>query len=77
VPVVSLYGPTSPELVGTLGPRASHLVSDLPCAPCRSRRCRIAPEQSDGPPCLAAMEEGRLLDRLPIAREAGRSLGAA
>lgn len=77
VPVVSLYGPTSPELVGTLGPRASHLVSDLPCAPCRSRRCRIAPEQSDGPPCLAAMEDGRLLDRLPVAQEAGRSLGAA
>ena len=57
VPTVTLYGPTSPEQVGTVGQRTEHLVSVLPCAPCRSRRCRIAPAQSDGPPCLAEMDE--------------------
>ena len=64
VPVVTLYGPTSPALVGTVGPRAVHVTSDLPCAPCRSRRCRIAPTQSDGPPCLAEMDDRPVLGTL-------------
>lgn len=68
VPVVTLYGPTSPAQVGTVGPQVSHLISDLPCAPCRSRRCRIAPAHSDGPPCLAAMDAGQVLGSVADAR---------
>jgi heptosyltransferase-1 len=71
VPTATLYGPTSPSLVGTVGPRAAHLVAGLDCVPCRSRQCRIAPEQSDGPPCLAGMDEDRLLAALGFESEAG------
>ena len=64
VPVVTLYGPTAPGLIGVLGPRASHLVADLPCAPCGRRRCPIDPAHSDGPPCLAGIDEQRVFARL-------------
>jgi heptosyltransferase-1 len=76
VPVVTLYGPTSPALIGTVGPRAAHLVADLPCAPCRSRRCLIEPERADGPPCLAGLDDAAVLAALP-ADSAARGRGAA
>ncbi|HLB57655.1 MAG TPA: lipopolysaccharide heptosyltransferase I [Gammaproteobacteria bacterium] len=39
VPTVSLYGPTNPALIGTLGQSQIHLSATFPCAPCVSRIC--------------------------------------
>ncbi len=69
VPAVSLYGPTTPHLVGTRGPGQVHLVSELPCAPCRSRSCRIADDPNAPPPCLAGLDETAVWARLqPLVR---------
>lgn len=64
VPTVSLYGPTTPDLVGTRGPGQVHLVSELSCAPCRSRSCRIAEDPHAPPPCLAGLDETVVWARL-------------
>lgn len=53
VPTVGLYGPTDPRLTGLYGPRAVELKATRDCAPCEKARCRIAPEVTEGPPCLA------------------------
>ena len=39
VPVISLYGASSPELTGTYGRRQLHFQSQLPCAPCLQKTC--------------------------------------
>ncbi|MFT7218757.1 MAG: heptosyltransferase-1 [Candidatus Azotimanducaceae bacterium] len=55
IPVVGLYGSTSPELTGFLGPHTSVKVSNhLPCIPCRKRHCQYeknAVSSNIYPPC--------------------------
>ena len=58
VPTVGLYGPTDPRLTGLHGPRAVELKATRDCAPCEKARCRIAPEVTEGPPCLADISAG-------------------
>lgn len=42
VPVVGLYGSTSPGLTGILGRQSQIIASDhLPCIPCRKRECQF------------------------------------
>ena len=57
LPVVGLYGATSPALTGFFGPVASTIVSDhLPCIPCRKRQCQYeksADSSNIHPPCYA------------------------
>lgn len=52
VPAVTLYGPTAPDLTGTIGRnQARHAASGLPCIPCRSRVCAVIGKAAP-PPCL-------------------------
>jgi len=69
VPTVSLYGPTTPDLVGTCGSGQEHLVSGRFCAPCRSRACRYVDVARTPPPCLADMTEEAVWARLQAAME--------
>lgn len=41
IPVVSIYGPTSPELTGTIGKKMINISSQLSCSPCLKRVCPI------------------------------------
>ncbi|MDA0977046.1 MAG: lipopolysaccharide heptosyltransferase I [Proteobacteria bacterium] len=56
VPVIGLFGATSPTLTGMKGSHASVLVSDhIPCIPCRERACQYPkPVESSSiyPPCM-------------------------
>jgi heptosyltransferase I len=56
-PLVSLFGPTNPDLTGPYGSPLSVLRLPLPCAPCHSRSC------SHGS-CLAWIDEGTVLARV-------------
>lgn len=56
VPMISLYGATSTALTGPLGEKQKALVSDLPCAPCLSRECKIANTSTMFPPCFEAID---------------------
>ncbi len=63
-PTVSLYGPTNPDLSGTVGNNQLHLGSSLNCAPCVRKVCSYSgpevieeyEEQSFAitPPCFAS-----------------------
>lgn len=55
VPSITLYGPTNPELTGTLGDRQLHFRSDFPCAPCVNRKCRFPQNGNIWPPCFNDM----------------------
>ena len=59
IPTVGMFGATSPDLTGILGPRTQTIVSDhLPCIPCRKRDCQFSkPEDSSNiyPPCFQPM----------------------
>lgn len=56
VPVVGLFGSTSPGLTGILGPESQTIASThLPCIPCRKRECQFQkPSDSSNiyPPCF-------------------------
>ena len=64
VPAVTLYGPTSVGLTGTIGPAQARITASLDCAPCRRRLCRIAADAAAPPPCLAAIDGSAVAARL-------------
>ncbi|PIZ03562.1 MAG: lipopolysaccharide heptosyltransferase I [Gammaproteobacteria bacterium CG_4_10_14_0_8_um_filter_38_16] len=41
-PTISLYGPTNPKKIGTLGNNQIHLQANFACAPCASKICHYA-----------------------------------
>lgn len=44
VPVISIYGSSSPELTGTYGRRQLHLRGELDCVPCLQKICKYTGE---------------------------------
>jgi heptosyltransferase-1 len=44
VPVISIYGSSSPELTGTYGRRQLHLRGSLDCVPCLQKSCKYPGE---------------------------------
>jgi heptosyltransferase-1 len=66
IPLVALYGATSPELTGVTGTRQLSLASpDLECAPCMNRVCKYQPESSKiYPPCFESLSPGRVFTSL-------------
>jgi len=57
VPAVSLYGPTDPVLIGTMGRSQVHLSAKFSCAPCASRECSYQgpKERMVEPPCFSSI----------------------
>lgn len=65
IPTVSLYGPTNPQLTGTLGRHQYHLTTNFECAPCLQDRCKIkAPNDAEFPPCFTIISPGKVLQQL-------------
>lgn len=57
VPTVTLYGPTSPALIGATGARSRHIVaSGFSCIPCYRRDCRVPGYQGPEAQCLKAIQ---------------------
>jgi heptosyltransferase-1 len=58
-PAVTLYGPTSAQLIGTTGRHQQQLIASDPpftCAPCYKRYCDYAGEKKMLSSCMAALE---------------------
>ena len=59
-PTDTLFGASDPELTTPTGNSRSALVTELDCAPCLSKRCRIAKrpptDLGDWPPCMASVD---------------------
>ncbi len=58
VPVVSLYGPTNPDLTGALGDQSIHLKANFGCAPCLQRQCTYQEETEVDPACFGQLPPG-------------------
>lgn len=52
VPTVSLYGPTDPNEVGTLGKHQRHLVASFVCSPCFRKECGYTADSIVKPACF-------------------------
>ncbi|MDR3214111.1 MAG: lipopolysaccharide heptosyltransferase I [Azoarcus sp.] len=65
VPALSLFGPTHPGFTGAWGCRQCRLATDLPCAPCLRKTCRLSsPDTSVEPPCFARLPPKRVWETL-------------
>lgn len=64
VPCVSLYGPTSPEEVGTMGKNQIHLLKPFECAPCHNQVCQYEKPSAVKPACFEAVTPRQVFDRL-------------
>jgi heptosyltransferase-1 len=60
VPAISLYGPTSPALVGTLGTAQVHLCAEFSCAPCRQKQCTYKEPSEQQPACFTTIPPGKV-----------------
>lgn len=78
VPTVTLYGPTSPALIGATGGRSRHVVAGgFPCIPCYRRDCRIPGYHGPEAQCLKAIAPQRVWDEfLLLTRDDGGVGGA-
>ncbi|GAB5470963.1 MAG: lipopolysaccharide heptosyltransferase I [Rhodospirillales bacterium] len=56
VPTVALYGPNSAVRSQTLGPNQAHLESDMDCAPCLKRTCRLQSDSTLPGKCMAGFQ---------------------
>ena len=54
-PTVALFGAADPGRTGPYGQGHGVIRQELPCAPCRKRRCPLA-----GHPCMSGLEVGRV-----------------
>lgn len=66
VPTISLYGPTSPELTGTMGNNQQQLAAHFSCAPCLQRQCTYAGEAEVQPACFSSVTPQRVWERLHL-----------
>jgi len=55
VPAITLYGPTNPELIGTIGVSQQHLQANFPCAPCRQEKCTYRKASAQKPACFTTI----------------------
>jgi heptosyltransferase-1 len=63
-PCITLYGPTDPGLIGTLGEAQVHLQADFECAPCRQRLCGYQGKAGVFPACYTRLDPGRVWSEL-------------
>lgn len=54
-PTISLYGPTNPIEVGTLGANQIHLTANFACAPCKQRQCTYKKPSAVTPACFTSL----------------------
>ncbi len=64
IPTITLYGPTNPNLTGTVGSNQTHLAANFSCAPCLQRHCHYSGEKRVDPPCYSTVSPERVWNEL-------------
>ena len=54
-PTITLYGPTDPAKIGTMGKQQIHLRADFPCAPCQQKQCAYTKPSKVKPACFSTI----------------------
>jgi heptosyltransferase I len=60
VPAITLYGPTNPAFIGTVGQSQIHLCAQFPCAPCRQKHCTYKGASEQQPACFTNIPPTRV-----------------
>lgn len=55
LPSVTVYGPTDPELIGTMGKAQIHLQANFACAPCDRTVCNYTNASEQRPACFTTV----------------------
>jgi len=66
-PAITLYGPTSIDLIGTSGVSQIQLgadLSDYPCVPCYKRQCHFNNQQENMSACMQALKPEQVWNKL-------------
>ncbi len=64
IPTLSLYGPTNPQLTGTMGAYQTHLAADFICAPCLQKNCTYPGTHTVEPPCFGQLNPALVWQQL-------------
>lgn len=64
VPTVSIYGPTDPKEVGTMGINQKHIAVNFKCSPCWSEQCGYGQHSEVKPACFASIPPNIVWDQL-------------
>lgn len=64
VPTLSLYGPTHPDLTGTLGLNQTHQAAQFSCAPCLQAVCRYPGNSFVKPACFEAISPDNVYKKM-------------
>ncbi len=64
VPAVTLYGPTDPRKIGTVGRNQEQLRVDFPCAPCRKLVCNYKQSSEQRPACFTTLSPQIVWERV-------------
>ncbi len=64
LPTVSLYGPTDPKEIGTMGARQGHIAATFNCAPCLNSYCRYGQSKHESAACFVSIPPSLVWDRL-------------
>ena len=70
-PVVTVYGPTDPALIGASGQYSSHLAAtDHACVPCYKRECRVSGYSGPQGQCLQTVSPEQVWHALLVQQQA-------
>lgn len=64
VPMVTIYGATDVQLIGTHGNNQQYILSNLACSPCYKRICPLRSSKNDEPVCMANINVESIWDKL-------------
>lgn len=64
IPMIAIFGPTSPEYNAPIGERQWILSAEFPCAPCLKRRCGYRGETPIFPACFSSISPGKVWSNL-------------
>ncbi len=64
VPTVSLYGPTDPKQIGTIGENQIHLSEQFNCSSCSQKKCLDKSAKQITPACFASLSPDKVWEKL-------------
>jgi len=68
-PQLTLYGPTDPNRIGTIGKNQHHITSHFPCTPCLQKKCQYTGQEIPSPACMHKLTPELIFTNLPVPKQ--------